>query len=79
MNIDISNPTGDEAQAVRDHGFDIRRAMRDDLFWILKYADAVYVLPGSEESAGVKVERALAECIGIEIVGLFEMKLEEVI
>jgi hypothetical protein len=35
---DISNASGDETQAVRDHGFCIRRAMKSDLNWIIDHA-----------------------------------------
>lgn len=39
-----------------------------DMDWIAKNADAVALLPGWEQSAGARAERALAEAIGLSII-----------
>lgn len=67
---DISNPTGDAAQATADHGFDIRKAMGDDLAWICQHADMVALLPGWHLSKGATAERAVALAIGIAVTEL---------
>lgn len=48
--------------------FNLRATMEDDLRWICHYADAIALLPGWEESAGVKVERALADLLKLEVI-----------
>lgn len=47
-----------------------RDCMRIDLNWILDHAEAIYLLPGWESSKGARCERALGECLGLEIVEL---------
>lgn len=44
---------------------DIRGALADDLDWICKHADVLVLLPGWQDSLGVKAELATAEAIGI--------------
>ena len=65
-----SNATGNEHVAAEKHGFDIRRTMEIDCTWICRNADAIALLPGWENSRGVKAEKALAEAIGIEVMYL---------
>lgn len=48
----------------------MRQVIRKDLNWIIDNSDAVALLPGWERSRGVKVERALAEFLGLFIVEL---------
>lgn len=48
-----------------------RDCLRVDLNWILDNADAIAVLPGWENSKGVKAELALAKALG-----LFEIYLD---
>lgn len=62
---DISNATGDAEQATKEHGFNLREALCEDLRWICSEADAVVCLPGWENSKGAKAERATAEALGL--------------
>lgn len=48
-------------------GFSLRRALGDDLAWICKEADAVYLLKGWEKSKGALAEKATAEALGLEV------------
>ena len=65
--IDISqgNETGCNEQAAREHGFDLRTALHDDLVFITKHADAIALLPGWENSKGTQAELATAHAIGL--------------
>lgn len=64
---DISNPTGSEQQAATEHGFNIRKALCEDLTWICQEADAICMLPGWENSKGATAERATALAIGLAV------------
>lgn len=44
-----------------------KATLKKDLNWILDEAEAIYLLPGWEQSKGVKVEYALAECLKLRI------------
>jgi hypothetical protein len=70
--VDISkgNANGDEAVAAAQHGFDLRVALREDLEWICRNADAVAVLPGWQRSKGAVAEAATATALGLEIIPL---------
>ena len=52
------------------HRYDSRKTMADDTRWICEYADAIALMPGWEKSKGVKVEKALAEFLNLEIIYL---------
>jgi hypothetical protein len=62
--------TGDPTQA-RIDGFDIRAAARRDLL-ALTECDAIYLLPGWQDSAGARAEKAVADWLGLS-----EFQLEE--
>jgi hypothetical protein len=72
LGVDISkdNPTGCEELAAKQHGFDLRVALGEDLEWICKHADAVALLPGWGNSKGAAAERATAIALGLEIIFL---------
>lgn len=67
--VDISkgNATGDEGVAARQHGFNLREALAEDLYWICQHADAVALLPGWQNSKGAAAELAAAKAIGLEV------------
>jgi hypothetical protein len=58
--------TGSLEEATND-GFSLRRALGDDLEWICKHGDAVYLLKGWEKSKGANAEKATAEALGLEV------------
>ncbi len=65
--ISKGNVTGDLVIAARDHGFDLRVALGDDLDWICTQADGVAVMPGWESSLGATAEVAVAKALGLEV------------
>ncbi len=70
--VDISkgNATGCEDQAAKEHGFNLRDALCDDLTFICKEADAIAMLPGWENSKGANAERATAIALGLQEITL---------
>jgi len=52
--------------ATDEHGFSLRRALRDDLCWIAENADGIVLLPGWEYSKGAGAEWALAKALQIK-------------
>ncbi len=48
-------------------GFSLRRALGDDLEWICKEADGIYLLKGWQQSKGALAEKATAEALGLEV------------
>ena len=63
-----SCPNGSHEESKGKDGTPItyRDVLRKDLNWILDHATAIALLPGWERSMGSKVEKALAECLGLE-------------
>lgn len=70
--VDISkgNINGCEEQAAKQHGFNLREALKDDLEFICLHAEAVAVLPGWESSKGAQAEVATAKALGLAIIEL---------
>jgi hypothetical protein len=64
--LDVAGTQGDHEE-LRGAGFDLRAALGADLAWITSRADAVVVLPGWEESLGVRAEVATAIALGIPV------------
>lgn len=59
--------TGDIAQAT-EQGFSLRRALGDDLAWICREADAIYMLKGWEDSSGAMAEWMTAKALGLKFI-----------
>jgi hypothetical protein len=70
--VDISkgNRTGDVTQAERDHGFNRRDAMGDDLDFICRKAHAIALLPGWQASEGANLELTAAKFCQIKVIEL---------
>jgi len=68
--VDISkgNTTGSEEHAAKEHGFNLRIALKEDLDWICEHAEGVALLPGWENSRGATAERATGLALGLEII-----------
>lgn len=65
--ISKGNATGDEAVAAKEHGFNLRVALCDDLTFICKEAECIALLPGWMGSKGAKAEKATAEALGLAV------------
>lgn len=68
--ISVGNASGDEAQAVEEHGFNLREALGIDLAWICAEAEAVALLPGWYHSKGAQAEYKTAMALGLNIINL---------
>jgi len=68
--ISKGNATGDESIAAKEHGFDLRVALADDLNFICREADAIALLPGWRESKGATAEHATALALGLRVIQL---------
>jgi len=66
--ISKGNVTGDESIAARQHGFNLRDALGDELAWICAHADCVALLPGWERSKGACAERATGVALALKII-----------
>ena len=66
----INNHKGSLKQAVKESGFNLRQALKDDTEFICLHADAIAMLPGWEKSKGATAERALAEALDLRIIYL---------
>lgn len=65
--ISAGNIEGSEEQAKKQHGFSLRQALGMDLAWICAEADAIALLPGWENSKGVRAELATANALGLQV------------
>jgi hypothetical protein len=74
--VGMSNPTGDENEAILVFGVDLDAALHKDMSYICRHADAVALLPGWENSFGAKAEHALALALGRVIILLSRRYIE---
>lgn len=65
--ISKGNATGDEHVAAAQHGFNLREALADDMAFITRDADAIYLLKGWQHSKGARAEKATAEALGLMV------------
>ena len=68
--ISKGNVAGDEAVAAKEHGFNLREALGEDLAWICAHAEGIALLPGWQDSKGATAERAVAVALGLEVIEL---------
>lgn len=68
--ISKGNVNGDETVAAKEHGFNLREALLDDLRFICAEADAIALLPGWKASKGANAEKATADALGLEVIEL---------
>lgn len=68
--ISAGNEAGCEALAAKQHGFNLREALHEDLRFICLKADAIALLPGWENSRGARAEHATAVALGLQIIEL---------
>lgn len=73
--ISAGNATGSEALASKDHGFDLRVALADDLAWICAHAEGIALLRGWRGSTGAQAEYHTALALGL--LPLFQMSTGE--
>jgi hypothetical protein len=67
------NGSHEEIKTARiDTTLNYRDCMRVDLNWILDNADGIALLPGWENSKGALAEKALADCLGLEVIILYD-------
>jgi hypothetical protein len=66
--ISKGNLAGCEEVAAKEHGFNLRVALGDDLAWICAEADAIALLPGWENSKGARAEHATALALGLGVI-----------
>lgn len=67
VDISAGNATGSEEQSTKEHGFNLRDALGDDLAWICAHAEGIAMLPGWEDSKGAVAERATAIALGLKV------------
>ena len=68
--ISKGNTAGCEEQAAKEHGFDLRTALGEDLAWICAKAEAIALLPGWRNSKGATAEHAVAVALGLAVIEL---------
>lgn len=62
----VTGTSGDEAEIVKK-GFSLRDALGADLAYICAEADAIALLPGWQNSKGVRAELATANALGLQV------------
>lgn len=57
--------TGTQGHEAAEHGFDLRKALKQDLAWICDHAEAIALLDGWSASKGAMAEVTLAAALGL--------------
>ena len=65
--ISEGNHEGCPMLAAKQHGFNLREALADDMEYICRHATAICMLPGWEKSTGARAEHALACALALTI------------
>ena len=68
--ISKGNATGSEEVAIKEHGFNLREALGEDMEFICRHADALAMLPGWEKSTGARAEHATGVALGLRFIYL---------
>lgn len=77
--VSKGNLTGDMEQLNREHCFDLRVALHEDLSFICLEADMIAMLPGWERSKGATAEHATATALGLPIIYYPDIKRRHIL
>lgn len=67
VDVSLGNIEGSEEVAATTHGFNLRDALHDDLVYITKHADGIFLMDGWHKSKGAMAEKSTASALGLVI------------
>jgi hypothetical protein len=76
--LSCKSGTHEEIHGMMDNPPTYRECLRIDLNWILDNADTIAFLPGWEKSKGCQVEKALADCLQLDLIYLSDDTIKSV-